>query len=85
MVKFNLVLGFCGNRCWMGIKELRVKLDGNLICCRGDSAFCSQECRQQRMIQDERKEKRCLASNKQGVTTASESQVTAKGESVAAL
>ncbi|KAK4274089.1 hypothetical protein QN277_017371 [Acacia crassicarpa] len=53
---------------------------------RGDSAFCSLECRQQQMIQDERKEKRCIVSKKQVVVQPSESQVaTTKGESVAAL
>ncbi|XP_028771897.1 FCS-Like Zinc finger 6 [Neltuma alba] len=52
---------------------------------RGDSAFCSLECRQKQMIQDERKEKRCVVSNKQVVAKASESQVATKGESVAAL
>lgn len=25
--------------------------------CRGDTAFCSEECREQKMKQDERKEK----------------------------
>ncbi|KAJ1406819.1 Zf-FLZ domain [Sesbania bispinosa] len=34
---------------------------------RGDSAFCSLECRQQQMNQDERKDKRCVASKKQVV------------------
>ncbi|KAF7816940.1 FCS-Like Zinc finger 6-like [Senna tora] len=53
---------------------------------RGDSAFCSQECRQKQMIQDERKEKRCLASGKQAVAQPSGSRVTTtKGESVVAL
>ncbi|TKY56238.1 hypothetical protein E2542_SST20681 [Spatholobus suberectus] len=32
---------------------------------RGDSAFCSLECRQQQMNQDERKEKFVMASKKQ--------------------
>ncbi|KAG8377366.1 hypothetical protein BUALT_Bualt08G0025600 [Buddleja alternifolia] len=36
-----------------------------------DSAFCSLECRQQQMSQDERKEKQCsLTSNKVAATTA---------------
>lgn len=52
---------------------------------RGDSAFCSLECRQQKMIQDERKEKRRVVSNKQAVAPPSESQVSAEGESVAVL
>ncbi|KDP32696.1 hypothetical protein JCGZ_11988 [Jatropha curcas] len=54
---------------------------------RGDSAFCSLECRQQQMNQDERKEKCSLASKKQaGVSTAAAQEVIAtKGETVAAL
>lgn len=31
------------------------------IFCRGDKAFCSQECREQQMKQDERKERRSMA------------------------
>ncbi|EXC06702.1 hypothetical protein L484_021540 [Morus notabilis] len=57
---------------------------------RGDSAFCSLECRQQQMNQDERMEKCSLASKKLEVVSSSasaarSSQVTAKGETVAAL
>ncbi|XP_057442585.1 FCS-Like Zinc finger 6-like [Lotus japonicus] len=59
---------------------------------RGDSAFCSLECRQQQMKQDERKEKLLVASAKKQVVAApasSGSQVTntaSKGETtVAAL
>lgn len=52
---------------------------------RGDSAFCSLECRQQQMKQDERKEKLIVASKKQVVAPPSTSQVATKGETVAAL
>ncbi|OIW16588.1 hypothetical protein TanjilG_02794 [Lupinus angustifolius] len=56
---------------------------------RGDSAFCSTECRQQRMKHDERKEKFIVASNKKqqvvNPTPPSGSQVATKGETVAAL
>ncbi|KAI8003464.1 FCS-Like Zinc finger 6 [Camellia lanceoleosa] len=62
---------------------------------KGDSAFCSLECRQQQMNQDERKEKKCslAASKKEGppssttaTATATASEiVSAKGESVAAV
>ncbi|GMN45289.1 hypothetical protein TIFTF001_014479 [Ficus carica] len=56
---------------------------------RGDSAFCSLECRQQQMNHDERVEKCSLASKKLEVVSSSasaaRSQVTAKGETVAAL
>ncbi|XP_027332337.1 FCS-Like Zinc finger 6-like [Abrus precatorius] len=48
---------------------------------RGDSAFCSQECRQQQMNKDERKEKFVMASKKQVVgSPASGSNVATKGE-----
>lgn len=53
---------------------------------RGDSAFCSLECRQQQMNQDERKEKCSLvASKKDSTTMATGSDVSNKGETVAAL
>ncbi|KAL5559053.1 hypothetical protein UlMin_035264 [Ulmus minor] len=55
---------------------------------RGDSAFCSLECRQQQMNKDEKKEKcSVLASKKETTSSAStaRSQVSTKGESVAAL
>ena len=56
------------------------------IYCRGDSAFCSLECRQQQMNEDERKEKKLsLASKKQVVGSGSGSKVSTKGETVAAL
>jgi len=57
-----------------------------LASCRGDSAFCSLECRQQQMSLDERKEKCSLASKKESVSTTTATEVSAKGEStVAAL
>ncbi|CAK8566320.1 unnamed protein product [Lathyrus sativus] len=46
---------------------------------KGDSAFCSLECRQQQMNQDEKKDKCCVASKKQVVG----SKVTAKSEKIA--
>jgi len=53
---------------------------------RGDSAFCSQECRQQQMNQDERKEKCSLASKKEATSKVAGSDVvSAKGETVAAV
>ncbi|GJZ75994.1 FCS-Like zinc finger 6-like protein [Tanacetum coccineum] len=36
---------------------------------RGDSAFCSLECRQQQMNQDEKKDKCLMASNKHNTTS----------------
>ncbi|KAF7140218.1 hypothetical protein RHSIM_Rhsim06G0085200 [Rhododendron simsii] len=50
----------------------------------GDSAFCSLECRQQQMIQDERKEKCSLASKREAPLAASEGG-SAEGETVAAV
>ncbi|EEF48466.1 FCS-Like Zinc finger 5 [Ricinus communis] len=53
---------------------------------RGDSAFCSLECRQQQMNQDERKEKCSLASKKEVTSsTVAGADVSAKGETAAAL
>lgn len=57
--------------------------------CRGDSAFCSSECREQQMKHDERKDKCRVASSKKQVAAKpnSGSQVTTntKGETVVAL
>ncbi|XP_074264157.1 FCS-Like Zinc finger 5-like [Silene latifolia] len=50
---------------------------------KGDTAFCSSECRQQQMAQDEWKEK--CAANKESNSTSSTADCTTKGESVAAL
>ncbi|XP_030541489.1 FCS-Like Zinc finger 6-like [Rhodamnia argentea] len=50
---------------------------------RGDSAFCSLECRQQQVKQDERKEKCSFASKKGAMASSpasSAAKVSAKGE-----
>ncbi|RDY12711.1 Protein MARD1, partial [Mucuna pruriens] len=47
---------------------------------RGDSAFCSLECRQQQMNQDERKEKFVMASKKQVMTPPPSGSKVSKGE-----
>ncbi|KAM4086967.1 hypothetical protein ACJW30_10G142300 [Castanea mollissima] len=55
---------------------------------RGDTAFCSLECRQQQMNLDERMEKCSLASKKDVTSVSSTttgSQVSTKGETVVAL
>ncbi|XAR62184.1 hypothetical protein NMG60_11016847 [Bertholletia excelsa] len=58
---------------------------------RGDSAFCSLECRQQQMNQDESKEKCSLASKKEATPSGTAAAVagakviSAKGETVAAV
>ncbi|GFS46764.1 senescence-associated family protein [Actinidia rufa] len=52
----------------------------------GDSAFCSLECRQQQMNQDERREKCSLASKKEATAAACGSAVaSATGETIAAV
>ncbi|KAK4434176.1 FCS-Like Zinc finger 5 [Sesamum alatum] len=52
---------------------------------RGDSAFCSLECREQQMTQDERKEKCSWATKKDAASAAAGSQVSAAGGTVAAV
>ncbi|KAL3514078.1 hypothetical protein ACH5RR_026795 [Cinchona calisaya] len=54
---------------------------------RGDSAFCSLECRQQQMNQDERKEKCSSVASKKDIATtiATGSEVSVKSETVAAV
>lgn len=55
---------------------------------RGDTAFCSLECRQQQMNLDERMEKCSLASKKEVTSVSSTTtgpQVSTKGETVVAL
>lgn len=64
-----------------------------MVFFRGDSAFCSLECRQQQMTQDERKEKCSLVASKKEAMAAATSAaaatgsevVAATGESIAAL
>ncbi|GLT37235.1 hypothetical protein SLA2020_115660 [Shorea laevis] len=51
---------------------------------RGDSAFCSLECRQFQMTQDEKKEKCSLASKNEAVAS-STATGTSKGETVTAV
>ncbi|XP_057489858.1 FCS-Like Zinc finger 6-like [Actinidia eriantha] len=54
---------------------------------KGDSAFCSLECRQQQMNQDERREKCSVASKRESahvVSTGSDA-VSTEGETVAAV
>lgn len=52
---------------------------------RGDTAFCSHECRQQQMNLDERKEKCSFASKKETPSSAAGSEVSAKSGTVAAV
>ncbi|XP_042056954.1 FCS-Like Zinc finger 5-like isoform X2 [Salvia splendens] len=50
---------------------------------RGDTAFCSTECRQHQMTKDEWREKKCSISKKE-VATAAVNHLSSGGESVAA-
>lgn len=53
---------------------------------RGDTAFCTLECREQQMKQDERKEK-CrtgVASKKDGSSPSASTKASSKSETVAA-
>ncbi|GFQ06344.1 hypothetical protein PHJA_002778400 [Phtheirospermum japonicum] len=52
---------------------------------RGDSAFCSLECRQRKMAEDERKEKCSSAPNMEAAKAAAGNQVSAAGGTIAAL
>lgn len=75
---------------WLIVIGLTLELINScelFIHCRGDTAFCSLECRQQQMNQDEKKEKCSIASKKQAAaaSSAARSGVSAKGETVAAV
>ncbi|CAA2994472.1 uncharacterized protein LOC111408887 [Olea europaea var. sylvestris] len=53
---------------------------------RGDSAFCSSECRQQQMTQDERKEKSSLVTKRGAATVTTGAKASAtSGETVPAV
>lgn len=47
-----------------GLCNRRLASGRDIYMYRGDTAFCSQECREQRMKQDERKEKQNMAASK---------------------
>ncbi|XVF36760.1 hypothetical protein REPUB_Repub19eG0086100 [Reevesia pubescens] len=69
-----------------GLCRRRLVPGRDIYMYRGDTAFCSLECRQQQMNQDERKEKCSTASKKQASASSdARSGVTAKGETVAAV
>ncbi|KAL1547030.1 FCS-Like Zinc finger 5-like isoform X2 [Salvia divinorum] len=51
---------------------------------RGDTAFCSPECRQHQMTKDEWREKKCSISKKEVATAAAVNHISSGGESVAA-
>ncbi|XP_058096708.1 FCS-Like Zinc finger 6-like [Magnolia sinica] len=57
-----------------GLCKRRLGPSRDIYMYRGDSAFCSLECRQQQMNQDERKEKSSLASMKKEATCTATSE-----------
>ncbi|GMI77234.1 FCS like zinc finger 6 [Hibiscus trionum] len=69
-----------------GLCRRRLVPGRDIYMYRGDSAFCSLECRQQQMKQDEKSDKCSIASKKQADTSsAARSSVSAKGETVVAM
>ncbi|GMI82868.1 FCS like zinc finger 6 [Hibiscus trionum] len=69
-----------------GLCRRRLVPGRDIYMYRGDSAFCSLECRQQQMNQDEKKEICSVASKKHAAaSSAARSAVSAKGETVAAV
>ncbi|XP_022753071.1 uncharacterized protein LOC111301564 [Durio zibethinus] len=69
-----------------GLCRRRLVPGRDIYMYRGDSAFCSLECRQQQMNQDEKKEKCSIASKKQATASSTaRSGVSAKGNTVAAV
>ncbi|KAG8493943.1 hypothetical protein CXB51_011287 [Gossypium anomalum] len=69
-----------------GLCRRRLVPGRDIYMYRGDSAFCSLECRQQQMNHDEKKEKCSIASKKQAAASSvARSGVSAKGETVAAV
>ncbi|PIN17965.1 hypothetical protein CDL12_09370 [Handroanthus impetiginosus] len=70
-----------------GLCHRRLAPGRDIYMYRGDTAFCSQECREQQMKQDERKERSAAvaAAKKNGESHHSELAATApEGETVAA-
>ncbi|KAE8715427.1 Bifunctional inhibitor/lipid-transfer protein/seed storage 2S albumin superfamily protein [Hibiscus syriacus] len=69
-----------------GLCRRRLVPGRDIYMYRGDNAFCSLECRQQQMNQDEKIDKCSVASKKQAsASSAARSSVSAKGETVAAV
>ncbi|KAF8404554.1 hypothetical protein HHK36_009441 [Tetracentron sinense] len=67
-----------------GLCKRRLAPGKDIFMYRGDSAFCSLECRQQKINQDERKEKCSLASKKEAASSTAGSEGPSNGETVAA-
>ncbi|KAF8405984.1 hypothetical protein HHK36_008064 [Tetracentron sinense] len=67
-----------------GLCKRRLAPGRDIYMYRGDTAYCSLECRQQQMNRDERKEKCSLASKKESAAATAGSEGPTKGETVAA-
>nr|CAD1826371.1 unnamed protein product [Ananas comosus var. bracteatus] len=67
-----------------GLCRRRLAPGRDIFMYRGDIAFCSLECRQQQINQDERKEKCSLTSMKEAPPSTNGSEQSSNGETVAA-
>ncbi|XP_077224946.1 FCS-Like Zinc finger 6-like [Tasmannia lanceolata] len=67
-----------------GLCKRRLAPGRDIYMYRGDTAFCSLECRQQQMNQDERKEKCSSASMKNEAPPTTKSEASSNGETMAA-
>eukprot|EP00262_Sarcandra_glabra_P008855 TRINITY_DN2273_c0_g1_i1.p1 TRINITY_DN2273_c0_g1~~TRINITY_DN2273_c0_g1_i1.p1 ORF type:complete len:162 (+),score=6.79 TRINITY_DN2273_c0_g1_i1:80-565(+) len=65
-----------------GLCKRRLGPGRDIFIYKGESAFCSLECRQQQMNQDERKEKCSMASIKKDASAAVGSESSSNGETV---
>ncbi|XP_077213813.1 FCS-Like Zinc finger 5-like [Tasmannia lanceolata] len=67
-----------------GLCNRRLVAGHDIYMYRGDTAFCSLECRQQQMNQDELKEKCSMASMKKEGPSTSGSEASSNGETMGA-
>lgn len=69
-----------------GLCKRRLPPGRDIYMYRGDTAFCSLECREQQIKQDERKEKcrTSVASKKEGSSSTASTKASSKSETVAA-
>ncbi|KAK6940131.1 Zf-FLZ domain, partial [Dillenia turbinata] len=67
-----------------GLCKRRLTPGRDIYMYRGDTAFCSLECRQQQMTHDERKEKCSVASKKESAASSAVNvpEVSTKGETI---
>ncbi|KAF8377276.1 hypothetical protein HHK36_030651 [Tetracentron sinense] len=67
-----------------GLCNRRLAPGRDIYMYRGEVAFCSLECRQQQMTQDERKEKCSLLSKIEAASSTAGSEASSKGDRVVA-